>query len=1434
MPNYLTQLKQAEQQLSRLFQTMPDLPLTFDHQLQTYFPHLPADSCTDLLYITYKAPHEPGQKDRLISYTLSTLIKRSILSTNVPAYDQGETHVYNRAYTLDEQSIVQGLSIGSVEAFVTHLIHNLEQCVKNALADFWKTSYIGLDNRTPQDWLSMLVKNLISAEAEQRRLDKTLSAAGYGAVKQILTLPALEARVNNQTSQPLSVYGVGLIGPFSSLDTPLQGLLVIADPRLTKLDDTLPGLSPTTKPPLLLDVNKVVLYIPGSGLEEFESLHALSMELESRLADEYQVEALLNCTLLKDRERAQSLYSIGYREITADVFNTYTTELIDKQKQNLAYAWKTARDQNIHYDLEALSLLVEQSLGASISLNPTGIIQARYTRLLESQLPTWLTAAPEESKQQWRQAVAHLKKERLASQTTETTPLLENDQQSTLLGYARARLIQQIKSDHQLDVDPDHIFVSTTIALNTSPGVYPLGNTGYIAGVSVHRTGPTITYKTTRRSLSELALENVGLLDLNFALTARVHDAQGKQHPTLTTAYLKALVRRLDIGEAYKSLLYKTLADPESQQVMWRKERYVAVTAAQMRLDILEAKLAGYLSLEEATWAETALKYPVEGTRPAVNDKSVKVHLLTLREHPMPGILAITTYSPSRLLCYTPNAPDKVWFRAVNTLDELALELSKKKLHGYVMQHVSSAEKPYIKHSLNKGLKAPSLGLNVISANFLQTAYDEEVSFALNNADEQSTSTFEANVQTAKDVALTFIDTISFVLPLKILLPLALSRFIYSLAEGFDALKRDDKNEAMLFFLDSISHLTDGASDFAGSAVFGGSIRQRRQVPQQNLNPKAASTKSTANMKLRKSDRYGSGIYELTEAGGGKTRYYLQDEQGNLYLGQYDNLSESWRIIDERQPNAIQSIPVAQISAGRWGASPTTRRASLSLQELIQRASVNVNLSERTPDANGIYKVDSLHYIQQDGVVFEVQHGWLGRTLYLNMPGTSRGNQNTYKVRRHAERGDWEVKRRQSDNTKQWEPLTLQPSRRPSIPDEPPVVTYSDYDVSPEHINAVKEMIGYREADFRNHFYPNNPKFEAARIHLLNLQKKMLMDAQEFLNTRIFLPRPKLPRISARASQERIFNTLYDAYQGVVIAESHYASSSKKIILDNMAYLARKDVKVLYLEHLQTDLHQPYLDDLFKTGHMHPDLVDFLNDQDFGHHVNQLTPYTFSRLVRETYTHGIHIKALDCVASYNLKGLVGIASKSIRHEILSYGGAKIIRKTTPFGEGQKWIALTGNTHANTFKGVAGLSELEGAVGLRVEDAPPRTGRGIRPDIGLVDLSPAKIYDYACLKNDLVLDIELPYAIPHRPPRTQDQLSAALPTAGMYTLDNDPLLGPMIIHRSRIGEILRTPILFAPDGTLHIEREVWPSVHLKPYSNLTDMIYDLNAIRMERL
>lgn len=1424
MSDFLVRLKDQAQQLLALASYIPNLPLALDLQLTSSFPRLPADSCTDFIYINYADIPEAGQTPPIISQTLSDLIEQCYITQHVPTYVQGEVYVYDDQYTLDAQDQNRFISIPALEEFLKYINQNLDLSVKSSLEHFWNTPLPELDNLTPRLRLSQYAKSVLDAEMQIRHADKTLSDAGKAAVAHILDVP----HAQTQTESSWSIYCLGFKGEIAALDIPLNGPFVIT--RKTAIADARDTFQLAAKPVHTSQDNSVVLYLPGSGLEEFESLHALTLELIKRLNDGLQREALLNYVLAKDREQAECQAHPGFREITTPVFDDYADKLISKQLHDIGHVWKVARREGKQHSLEYLAEEMDRVINASITLNPAAIVQTRYTLLLESHLPYWLKSAPQTEKIQWRLAVERLRHEVTASQAPGITHTHDSGNKSSLLDFARVKLKQQIKADHGIDIDPDTISIATTEALSTGSVIYPLASSGFAAGINIHRTGPTITYRTTTRSLSELSLQNVGIWDVTFALTAQVNGPDGNRHPVLTHTYVKNLVRMLNIGEAYKTHLNQLLVT--SEQAEWRKERYCALKHAQLTVDLQEATMASNIDAEEASWVKAVLNQPLQERRPAVNGATINVQLLMLRYKPLPGLLVFTSSKSSRLLCYTPGAPDNIWLRGANSLNDLCRILSDKTLHTYVLQRVTPAKQAYIKPLLEEGLTGSNTQLQNIHANYLQASYDTEVLYAIRNADEQSTSTFESNVQTAKDTVLTLVDVVCFVLPFKVLVPLVMVRFLYSIGQGIDALQRDEKHEALLHFMGSISHLTDGASDFAGSKVFASAIRHRIKTPSPSLNPNAASPRTVAGMRLRTGGHYGGGVYELTDLGGGPAVHYLKDNQGRLYRSHYDNLNETWRVLDARKLDAQFTLPVRELSAGLWDADPAAAwtNPKAGVQVLIEKAQVSgVDLAQKTPEPSGIYKINDLEYIEQNGVVFEVRSGWLGRHLYLQLPGTSSSSKSTFKVRRHAGESYWEVKGKDPEGQKHWEPLMLDAS---TVNPLEPSAHFSNYDVAPEHIWDTNELIkrGGGALDPQRMYFSQTPT-NPARNSFFALRHKLLSDAQEFFKTTASKPRVRIPEIAPNASHQVLLQKLYEQTPGVIIGEAHSNTSAKKFLIDNMPYLSRQNIKTLYLEHLQTDFHQALIDDFFKTGKMPIQLDTFLNNQDKGHRVNRTTPYTYRNLVSEARKHGVKIKAIDCAASYHIEGMPTTYANTTRHEMMNYFATLIIRGHKVKIGDHKWIALTGNTHANTFRGVPGLAELEGAIGLRLEDAVPGTGRGVKTDPGFVSYNPMRTYDHSFLKNDLVLDIEIPETKPRAAPLSPQELEARLLQPGSYYFENELSAGPMIIHRSSNQELMQTLIKTDPDGKLFIERPRWALVHQKRYAQLNELIRDLSHMGM---
>ena len=275
-----------------------------------------------------------------------------------------------------------------------------------------------------------------------------------------------------------------------------------------------------------------------------------------------------------------------------------------------------------------------------------------------------------------------------------------------------------------------------------------------------------------------------------------------------------------------------------------------------------------------------------------------------------------------------------------------------------------------------------------------------------------------------------------------------------------------------------------------------------------------------------------------------------------------------------------------------------------------------------------------------------------------------------------------------------------------------------------------------------------------------------------------------------------------------------------------MAELAKSDVKVIYLEHVQTDMHQSLLDDFFKTGKMSLRLDEFLTNQDLGHGIDPSSRYNFSQLVRQARRHGIEVKALDCAASYHERGTPSETPWLNRGEMFSYFASQIIRADQTRTGGHKWIALTGNTHANTFQGIPGLAELEGAIGLRVSDSVPGTSQGLRQALGEVVPPNLPGRDYHFLKNDYWLEVDIPGTKPRPRALTLAQINDRLKAPGYFRLDNDSAAGPQLTHRASNHEIIHTPVHTDADGLIFIERASWPTIHQKRYGALKQLIRDL--------
>lgn len=279
---------------------------------------------------------------------------------------------------------------------------------------------------------------------------------------------------------------------------------------------------------------------------------------------------------------------------------------------------------------------------------------------------------------------------------------------------------------------------------------------------------------------------------------------------------------------------------------------------------------------------------------------------------------------------------------------------------------------------------------------------------------------------------------------------------------------------------------------------------------------------------------------------------------------------------------------------------------------------------------------------------------------------------------------------------------------------EPPPVSYVQFERSPTRYEvplvaraATRELLSdqFRKmlsGDYFDPYTPLNPVLDS----LNKLRAELIEDANAFIaqwrspgRSPVPVPDPSLPPYIA-------VRRLLEESRGLVIGESHQAIASKRFLIENMPALARDGVETLYMEHLMTDLHQAELDQVASDGRLPSQLQDYLRDQDLGHHTDPARRYNFTTLVQAARGEGIHVRALDCAASYRLDGMDDLynVGGTLRHKVFSYHASRVIAARGGLPGSGKWIALVGDTHASTYKGVPGLAQLHDVTALRIVDA----------------------------------------------------------------------------------------------------------------------------------
>lgn len=513
-------------------------------------------------------------------------------------------------------------------------------------------------------------------------------------------------------------------------------------------------------------------------------------------------------------------------------------------------------------------------------------------------------------------------------------------------------------------------------------------------------------------------------------------------------------------------------------------------------------------------------------------------------------------------------------------------------------------------------------------------------------------------------------------------------------------------------------------------------------------------------------------------------------------------------IADEEEPPLLHSIAPERVAA--------LGEEDSFLESL--RAEITENTREGTGERQGIIETQSgktYIYLRQGltSAHFQVRYvkeakGWLivdpknPWSFYRNVPV----HLNEYKR--------WETVA--SPGLKGGKPMFgfkpwgRSPSPLPTV--ETPATAYDVPEAERPNLQRIANQGGdFKELDERYSGGHDLDDFNALRHRLYD-------DARAFFADPPLPARPEIPTFAADAPPKVILQRLLGDNPGLVIGENHASDASKRFLIENMPLLAKQKVKTLYLEHVLTDFHQADLDLFNRTGKLSENLEKYLRRLDKGHHTDPTGRYTFLEVVRSAQKNHLRVQAIDCAASYRSKGLLG-AELNYRQTMMNFFARGVIEADQAARGVHKWVALVGNSHANTYKGVPGLSELEGTVGLRIEDAQIGEARGIEPDPGRTTLQMGAAP--TTVTSDLRLQLETPVEV-----SAARKLDASMPVPGMYRLAEEQGQ-TLIVSRARDGWIKCT-LLQQDKAGYFFNRSEWTGLNGKHFKTLEKLHEALQA------
>ncbi|KRP61721.1 hypothetical protein [Pseudomonas trivialis] len=826
---------------------------------------------------------------------------------------------------------IAGLTAKAFDEFVDDLASGLASRYQAFIQAYWDQSPLGAtDTGTRRQRLLALRIEQARTEVALLKNDGLVSAAGEALFESVTRFPDALARQALKGYKPC-VFGLALKGA-EAANLPLYGAFVLTardpqDAEVTWETDT-PAAAQVRAVQATSNLGIVLVCWPDEGVEAFDSLASLDRELHRRLNHPVEFTHLLQLMADKDQSLGLALHreakadeQIRYLEWLDSPFSHCMEDQCRKLQENFIATVARYQSHDLQGDRSGLPQSLDDVTDLERAFNGRMVPVARLKKRGKAQLETFLESATDADKLAWQAAMRAYSDALANLPETEGLPsFAQFSDKSRLLAYSKAQLRERLQMDYAIQDDPDAILVHMRAPQVSSVPFVP----GAPAAAPHVQDAPR--YQQRKSSLTELALENVGGLDFNFTHFSRLTDKSGAPYTALTVEQVKELVRSANIGNRYDVFLKDRLIT--SPEALAQKGQFARCLALQVRLDAIEAKIAGDFlpdRLERGfNWVRVVLDQPVDSDqRETVEGHRILVQCLKLRGERVRGVWLFRTASSSvgSTVVYAPQAPAGRVFHEFPDAQLFSGFTFNSSWRNYLVSRVERAQQRRIRSILQGRGDFTLVHMPRIANHFLEEAYEVEANFAINDAAALSTTTAQTDIDTGIAVATAAFDIASMVLPIKVMVPIGLARSLFSIFNAVDAASLSDRSETAHYLVRALGEFTGALVDGAMGGLAGARVAT---TASRGVNPLMALRNKPGEVQVL-AGWEGKGLYYNTSGEAGARQYFLNEQ--NRWFSLLDEGGEkAWRVKDARKPHRYHHEPIRLDATGHWevGSHPGT------------------------------------------------------------------------------------------------------------------------------------------------------------------------------------------------------------------------------------------------------------------------------------------------------------------------------------------------------------------------------------------------------------------------------------------------------------------------------------------------------------------------------